>query len=260
MANLSNYSYPSYESNTTANIVLASFIGISSVAWFIQAIQTHFQPRRINILLLISHLTIFVALVLRTVPFTNIRSSRAALTAETVLLVIGQRTIILANYGFLVEVGGPKTCAFRAIIISMSLAAIGSAILLAPARKLSRNANTIERSIRLMQISAVIVVCMTVLFYPIWYATKTLKDMTKQAIILLIISSFTCLIAAVCILVALLPVYNIGANQQESRSYIFYFTPLTIALLTWTIFHPKRSLVLTHQQQENIKRNIGTSL
>jgi uncharacterized membrane protein YqhA len=253
MANLSNSSYPENVSNIVANSVLASVIGISSIAWFIQAIQSHFKPTRISIILLISHLTILVGLVLRTIHFTNTSSVISATIAAGALLAVGQRVIILSNYAFLAQIGDPTSCVFRTVILGTILASIGSAILTGYAGSLAYNSATVQQGIRLRQVSAAIVLCLTVFFYPIWFATKTVKDMTKQAITLLIISSFTCLIVAVFALVTLLPAYNnISTNQQQLFSYIFQFTPITIALLTWTIYHPKRSLAPVHQRQENI--------
>jgi cytochrome bd-type quinol oxidase subunit 2 len=140
------------------------------------------------------------------------------------------------------------------------VAAVGSAIIMAVAGTLSYNKDTIDVSFRLRQASAAIVLCMTVLFYPIWFVTKTMKHMTKQAIILLIISSITSLIVAVFLMIISIPYYYVGANQQEFWFYIFQFTPVAIALITWVVLHPKRSLVVTQQQQKDIKLTITDSL
>jgi len=260
MANLTYYPYPAYESNKAAAAVLASLIGISSIAWIVQLIQSRFKPPRISVLLLICHLTIFVELVLRAALSTDVRNSKAALTATRVLLVVGQRMIILANYDFLTQVGNLKPCTSRVINIGATLCAIGSAIILVPAGRLLYNIDTIDKSFRLRQTSAVIVLCMTVLFYPIWFATKTMKNMTKQAIILLIISSLASLIIAVFLLVTSIPTYYIDVNQEEFWYYIFQFLPIAIALFSWTILHPKRSLVLTEERKEKLTDDIDTSL
>jgi cytochrome bd-type quinol oxidase subunit 2 len=126
--------------------------------------------------------------------------------------------------------------------------------MLTTAGTLSYNTDTIDTSFRLRQASAAIVLCMTVMFYPIWFATKTVRNMTKQGIILLIISSLASLIIAVFLLVTSIPTYYISVNQQEFWYYIFQFLPITIALFSWTILHPKRSLLPTHERQEIVKR------
>jgi cytochrome bd-type quinol oxidase subunit 2 len=260
MTNLTNYSYPAYESNKAAAGVLATLIGISLIAWIVQSIQARFTPRRIIILLLIAHLTIFTELLLRAGLSTNTRNSRASFTATTVLLAIGQRTIILANYDFLIRVGHPKSCTSRAILIGTLLGAIGSAVLMGLAGALSYSTDTIDQSFHLRQASTAIVLCMTALFYPIWFATKTAKNMTKQAISLIIISSLTCVVVALFLLITSVRDYYIATNQQELWFYIFQLTPIAIALFVWTIFHPKRILVSTVQRQEDMKEDIGTDL
>ena len=260
MSNLSNYPYPSYQSNVPAAGVTASLIGISLIAWIVQSIQSHFQPLRLNILLLLSHLTIFTELVLRAALPTDIRNSRAGFTAATVLFAVGQRMIILANYDFITRVGNIRPWISRTIIIGSMLGIIGSTILMAPAGTLSYSSDTIDQSFRLRQASAAIVLCMTILFYPIWFLIKIIKDMTKQAVILLIISSIACLVVSVFLLITSVPYYYIGASQQELWYYIFQFTPIAIALFTWTIFHPKRSLLSTQEQHIDTKENIETRL
>jgi len=260
MVDLSNYPHPTYESNKVAASVVAALIGISMIAWIIQSIQSHFQPRRIIILILISHLTIFIELILLAVLPINVRNSRAALTAITVLFSISQRVIIVSNYDFLIRVGEHKSCTSRAISIGPVVGAVGSAIIMAVAGTLSYNTDTIDESFRLRQASAAIVLCMTVLFYPIWFVTKTIKHMTKQAIILLIISSITSLIVAIFLMITSIPYYYVGAGQQEFWFYSFQFTPIAIALITWVVLHPKRSLMVIQQQQKDIKTTIEDSL
>jgi len=243
MANLTNYPFPAYEPSTAAAGVIASLIGLSLIAWIIQSVQVRFQQRRLIILLLISHLTIFVALVLRAALPTTTQKSRAAFTAISVLLAVGQRLIILGNYAFLIEARGKQSRLSRAIFIGTLLAAIGSTILMAPAGTLSYNSDTIGTSFRLRQAAASIVLCMTVLFYPVWFASKTITDMTKRGIILLIISSLTCVVVAIFILVTAVPDYYVATSQQELWFYIFQITPIVLAQFTWTILHPKRSVV-----------------
>jgi uncharacterized membrane protein YqhA len=252
MVDLSDYPFTIYAPSKAAAGVLAALIGISTIAWIIQSIQAHFKPRRPIILILISHLTIFAELVLRGALSTETHNSRAAFTATTVLLAVGQRLIILANYDFLTHVGDPKSTFSRTIVIGSALTALGSAILMIPAGLLSYKTDTIDASFQLRQASMAIVLCLTLFFYPIWYASKTAQDMTKQAIVLLIISSITCVIVAVFLVITSVPYYYIGANEEELWFYIFQLTPIAIAQFTWTILHPKRSLKPTPHKQENM--------
>lgn len=242
MADLSNYPYPSYESNKPAAGVLAALFGISLIAWLVQSIQARFKPRRPIILILLSHTTIFVELILRAALSTEIRNSRAAFTATSVLLAVGHRLIILANYDLLTQVDDSKPNYNRWIIAGSMIGTIGSAVLMAPAGTLSYSSDTIDQSFRLRQASSAIVLILTALFGPIWFLTKTAQKMTKLAIILLIISGLACLIVAVYLTITSVPTYYVGASQQELWFYIFQLTPMAIALFTWSILHPKRSL------------------
>jgi hypothetical protein len=140
------------------------------------------------------------------------------------------------------------------------LGAVGSAILTIPAGILSYNIDTIDQSFRLRQAAAAIVLCMTILFYPICFVTKAVKNMTKQAIILLIVSSFTSLIVAIYLQVTSVPYFYVAANEHEFWFYIFQLTPIAIALFTWTILHPKRSLVSVRQPKNEIMEDISTRL
>lgn len=239
MVDLSNYPYATYEPNKIAAGILAGVIGLSLIGWWAQATR---KFRRLVILLSISHLTIFVELVLRATLSSDERKARPAFTATTVLLAIGQRTIILANYDYIVRVGEVKPAIVRSILIGSVLTALTSAVLMIPAGMLSYNKSTIPQSFALRQASAAIVLTLIVLFYPIWFVIKSWKDMKKQSIIRLIISSIACLSVAIYLQIVSIPDYYVTVNHQEYWFYIFQFTPIAIALLTWTILHPRRSL------------------
>jgi cytochrome bd-type quinol oxidase subunit 2 len=260
MVNLTNYPYPTYESNKSAAIVFATLIGISLIAWIVQSIQAHFQPRRPSILILIAHLTIFVELVLRAALSTDIRNSRAAFTVSTILCAVGQRIIIVANNVFLTQVGDPKPRRSRLIIIGSIFGVASSGILLGLAGAFSHKSNKIEQSFQLRQASAAIVLCMTIFFYPLWFATKTVKDMTKQAIVLLIICSVASLMVAIFLQVTSVPDYYVATNAQEFWFYIFQITPIAIALFTWTILHPKRSILPIQEPKDNLMGDIDNPL
>lgn len=260
MVNLTNYPYPTYESNKSAAIVFATLIGISLIAWIVQSIQAHFQPRRPSILILIAHLTIFVELVLRAALSTDIRNSRAAFTVSTILCAVGQRIIIVANNVFLTQVGDPKPRRSRLIIIGSIFGVASSGILLGLAGAFSHKSNKIEQSFQLRQASAAIVLCMTIFFYPLWFATKTVKDMTKQAIVLLIICSVASLMVAIFLQITSVPYFYVATNAQEFWFYIFQITPIAIALFTWTILHPKRSILPIQEPKDNLMGDIDNPL
>ena len=259
MANLSTYPYPSYEPNKPAAGVLAALVGISLLAWLFQSVRAHFQPVRLSVLLLISHLTNLIELILRVALPATTRNSRVPFAITSIPLSIGFRLIIVANYSFLIVVLGEKRKLSRAILIGAVLCAIISAILLIPAGMLSYNTNTIDTSFRLRQASATIILCLTVFFYPVWLLTKRAKEsateaeygMTKRGIVLLIISSISCLVVAIFLGVTSKPDYYVGASQNELWFYICQLAPILIALFTWNILHPARSLVLDDQKGEN---------
>ena len=259
MVDLSNYPYPGYEPNKIAAGALAAVIGISLIAWTVQCIQSHMKLRRIAILIFVSHLTFLIELVLRAALPADTRRSRVAFAATTALLAISQRTIIVANVGYLVQASVSKLRWSRAIIIGTTLSVVTSAILMITAGALSQN-KYIDTSFHLRQASAAIVLLLTILIYPVWFVLKGAQDMSKQAALLLVVSSFACLAISLFLMVTAIPSYYVSTNQQESWFYIFYVTPLTIALVTWTILHPRRSLVLTPQQQKDIELNHTDSL
>ena len=260
MADLSNDPHPSYNSSTPAAGVLAALIGISLISWFVQSIQARFKPWRPCVLLFVSHLTIFIHLVLRATLSTETHNSRAAFTAMSALYAIGLRVIILANYDFLTQVRELKPWLSRTITIGSIVAAVGSGILTIPAGSLSYNSDTVARSFQLRQVSAGIILGLTVLFYPIWFSTKTVKFMTKQAIILLIISSIACLIINVYSAITSAPKYYVKSSKRELWFYIFQLTPLAIAQFTWNILHPKRSIKSLCGEKEEPRTNFSNNL
>jgi cytochrome bd-type quinol oxidase subunit 2 len=258
MSNITHYPFPAYECNVAAAGVLAAFIGVLSIAWIVQAIQAHFKPRRMNILLLISNLSLFVELVLRASLSVQQRDAKPGWSAMTVLFAVSHRLIILANYDFLVRLDTLKPCASRSIIIGTFLLAITSSILMAPAETASYDESTIGQSFRLRQASAALILILAVLFYLTWFATKTFQKMTKQAIVLLLIASTACLITAIYLVVSSVPDNYIATNEEEWWFYTFQFTPVAISLLTWNILHPKRSLEVPIEQQEEKKAKPDT--
>lgn len=249
MTDLSTYPYPSYEPSKPAAGVLAAVVGVSLIAWIVQSVLAKFQPIRMSILLLLSHLTIFVELILRAALPPETRNSRAAFTTTSVLLAVGFRVIIMSNYDFLIRVLGEKEKLSRGILIGTYLCVIASAVLMIPAGALSYDSDRVSASFRLRQASAALILIMTVVFYPVWALTKTFKKMTKMAVILLIISSICCLIEALYLVISSVQEYYIATSKEELWFYIFQLTPTVLAEITWNVLHPKRSLQLVDEKQ-----------
>ncbi|CAF1203759.1 unnamed protein product [Adineta steineri] len=250
MVNFTNYPFSAYEPNQPAACTFAFLVGLSLIVWIIQCIQSRFIPRRISILLLISHLTIFAELVLRVIFSTGMQKSRARYTAGTALLAIGQRLIIVANYDFLLQARAIQPSFARIIRILTIVCVIVSAALLSTAEQLSHKTKMIKTSFLLRQISASIVLCLTELFYLLWFLTRTSKDIGIKAIILLGIASFSSLVVSVFHTFISVPDYYLPTREQEFWSYIFQLAPIIIAQLTWTLLHPKRSLLPNYEQAE----------
>ena len=81
---------------------------ISIIFWFIQSIQTHFKLKRLNILLILSHLTIFSELMIRATSNIVYQNSKIIYIIMTVLYTIGQRSIIVANFPYLSKYSVPR--------------------------------------------------------------------------------------------------------------------------------------------------------
>ncbi|CAF1040756.1 unnamed protein product [Adineta steineri] len=245
MASSTNNVALMYEIYTVPAAILAAIVGILAIAWLIQSIQASFYPRRLLNLLLISYVTNFADLIFRATLYNSILDVTTTLIIISILVAVGQRVIIIANYVFIGQILGIQSSFARAINIGTLLVALISTVLASFAGVQSTNPDTIENSFRLRQIAAAIVLFLTFAFYPIWFLSKTFKDMTKQAIVLLLISSLTCLIVAIYTMIISIPQYYVATSQQLMWFYIFQLTPILIALITWVIFHPIRSLPRT---------------
>lgn len=263
MVDLSNYPLSTYDPSKPAAGVLAAVTFVSLIAWLSQSIYIKFKPIRLNILILISHITIFIHLVLRAALSPESQRTRVSFTVLSVFLAVGFRTVILSNYDYLVRVLGDKHKVSRAILIITFLFVMTSAILTAPAGSMSFDSDTIPQSFRLRRAAAALVLILTVCFYPTWFLTLKLKKnqkdgpppMTKLAIILLVISSTCCLIISIYQVITSVDEYYIAVSHEEFWFYIFNMSPILLALYTWTTLHPLRSLDLgnnsTPRETEN---------
>lgn len=238
-------SYPAYQLDKITAIFLVSLVGISLLAWIIQSIQTRFQPRRLIILILVAHLTIFIELILRAVLCSKTRQLKGPLIVSSIVLAVCQRVILVANNAFLIQANDPNSHRSRVILILSILTVATSGILFGVGSALSNNIRTINASIRLRQVSSMILLIKAIVFYPLWFIIRTERSTSIFAILLLTISSLGSLIVAIFLLFTSFPSYSEAINGDEEWSYFFRFIPLVFVLCTWTILHPKRSLTTT---------------
>lgn len=237
------YPYPSYEPNPILAGCVAGVVFISLMAWLIQSCQTRFQPRRLSILLLISHLTIFVELVVLASTGNEVQTSRILSTVLLSLFAMGQRMIIVSNYSFVLEIHHERSCFSRGSFVGAVLGVITSGILMAPANIYAYDPDRIDTSLLFRQLSAAVLLLDTLFFYLIFYLSKTIRDMKREGVILIFTSSVLCLLAAIFNLVQTISLdsYN-RTNSAEGWFYGFQLTPIILAHYTWSILHPKRSL------------------
>jgi hypothetical protein len=187
MVDLSNYPFPTYIPNKIIAYIFISFVFISCIIWFIQSIQNHFQPIRLIILLFLSHLTIFIELILRATTNIVQQKSKISYIIMTILYTIGQRSIIVANFTYLIEISNKKSNLSRLIFLGISISIIISDILMTPVGFLSFQSDKIHLSFLFRQISTSIICLVTILFYLIWFWTKTFSNLSYELILLLII-------------------------------------------------------------------------
>jgi hypothetical protein len=245
MFELSAYPYPTYIPNKIAAGCLAGIVSTSLIAWVIQSCQIRFRPPRLNCLLLISHLTILTELIVRVAVSAEEQNSKNVFIAINSLFAIGQRMIIVGNFLFVMEIHHEKSWLSRGIVIGAVLCVVSSGLLMAPANIYSFDPDQTNKSFLFRELSAAVLLVVTVLFYPVWYWSKTLKDMTRQGIILISISSIMCVTVAIFNLIESLSNYYSTINDNEVWFYIFQISPIILAHITWSILHPKRTLAAT---------------
>jgi hypothetical protein len=242
MVNLVAYPYPTYVPNKVAAGCVAAFVGVSLVAWFIQSCQTRFRPPRLSFLLLTSHLMIFSEMIVRATVDVDKQYSKYVFIIASALFAVGQRMIIIGNFVLLMRIYHEKSCLSRSILTGTVVCVITSGCLTAPANTLSFESDHIQTSFLFRELSASILLAVTLLFYPVWYWSKTVKDMTIQAIALVTISSVLCVIVATFNLIQSFSAYYSTINSHEGWFYGFQMAPIVLAHFTWSILHPKRSL------------------
>jgi hypothetical protein len=237
------YPYTTYEPNRAAAAVTASIVGLSLIAWFIQSYRNRFHPTRLCILLLVSHMTICLELILRAAINGDDRNTKYFFAITNSLLTVGQRMIIMGNFVFVMEVRREKSRRVRVILLGTMACIVTSALLTFPANYLAFSTDTINTSYAFRTISASILLIVTLYFYLVWSWSKTIGEMSRSAVLLLCVSSVACVMMAIYTLIQSLEKFYDPINAHEGWFYGFQMSPIILAHCTWTIFHPKRSLV-----------------
>jgi hypothetical protein len=242
---LNMYPYPTYVPSQVLAGCMSCIVGSSLVAWLIQSYQARFRPARLNILLLISHLMIFVEFIVRTVANNQYGhgSSWVFLTSSS-LFAIGQRTIIVGNFVFIMEIRREKSRVNRVIVLAVMSCAITSGILMIPANSLSFSPHSTSTSYIFRVVSSAILLVVTLLFFPVWHWSRTINDTTRSALVLIVISSTVCVLVALYTLIQSLPNTYVKLNNNERWFYACQMIPLVVAHCTWSIVHPKRTLAV----------------
>ena len=241
MVDLSSYPFPTYIPNRIIASIVSSFVFISFIFWLIQSIQNHFQPIRLIIPLVLSHLTILSELIIRATVNIRQENSNIIHMTMTILYTIGQRSIIVANFTCLFQFSEKKSNLFRWIFLAISISIILSDILMAPAGFLAFQSNKIHLSFLFRQLSTSMICFIAILFYFIWFWTRTYSIMSYEMIFLLIISSSNCLVITIFLFIMSFPKYYTEFNDDEQWFYLFQILPILLTWFTWSLLHPKRS-------------------
>ncbi|CAF1261669.1 unnamed protein product [Adineta ricciae] len=245
------YPYPTYIPSKTANGCVAGVVSISLIAWLIQSCQARFQPTRISVLLLVSHMTIFIELIVRATVPAEQQNSRTVFAITNMLFAIGQRMIIVGNFAFVMEIHHKKS---RFILLSAMLCVITSGVLMVPANMLAFKPENISTSYLFRELSASILLTGTVVFYPVWYWSRTIHDMNSKALVLMCVSSIMCLTVGIFNLLQSLQEFYTTINHHEGWFFGFQMVPIIFAHFTWSVCHPKRSLTTNSGYEKETQR------
>ncbi|CAF1132903.1 unnamed protein product [Adineta steineri] len=245
MMNLTATSYPfySYVPSRISASIFAIIVFISLISWFIQSLHVKCRPRSIFAFVLISHLTTFIELVLRAALDVNRLNTTTLYKVTAPLISVPPRLLLFANYHCLVELRGkkPHRVFDRVIDIVVPIGGITVDILLAIANELSFKSNHLYRSFYLRQASAGFLLCLTILFYVVWYFS--VSHARRQYVLpLLSVSSICVFIEAIYILAMSIPSLFFQLTQSELWFYAGHLIPIVLALISWSIFHPSRLL------------------
>jgi hypothetical protein len=253
----------SYTSNVPAASVVSALLGISAMIWLGQCIKYKCQPPRMSILIFLSHLCLFVEMILRAVLSPSTRRAQAATTVTNILLAINHRLIILAIYDFLVRLLGEKQLLSRLMLIGSLFIVLSSAVLMIPAGIFAFDGDRIRLSFQLRQASTIMILILMAAFYPLWITVIIFerkkhigRKISIMAFILLLVSSICCLVLAIFLVVTAWPKYFVAVGNSEIWFYGFNLIPMAITLFMWNICHPKRSLAPLYKTNEHIEATL----
>ena len=247
MINLTEISYPFYSYVPLYYVasVFAIVVYISLIGWFIQSLDIGCRPPIMIILIFVTHLALNIELVLRGMYDVSVLNSKTLYRITTPMLSIPPRLLLLANYRYLVELRGRKARGIldRMINIIVLVGAITAEILLGIANELAFKSNYLHLNFRLRQASAGLILALALLFYVVWYFA-TANSRRGYLLTLLGITSACVLIEAIYVQLISIPKFFYILNQSEVWFYLGHLIPIVIALITWTICHPWRLLLL----------------
>ena len=236
------YPYPSYVPNKIIAGCTAAAVGISLIAWLIQSCQVRFRPYRSSILILLSHIAVFVDLIVRA-AVNDQQDSSIMFSILNGLLTLGQRMVLVANFSFVLEIHCEKTRLMRGVFLGALTCILVSALLVIPANMASFHPDEINTSLLYRKISAAVFLVVVLCFYLILYWSNATKNMTIQAILLSVTVNTMCLMIAIANLIQSISLhYYDQINKDEGFFYGLQMLPIILAHFAWSICHPKRSV------------------
>ena len=217
------------------------------IVWLAQSIRTRFHPRRIVILVLVSHVAMFTELIIRATSNILRVKSQLAYALMSGLYTIAQRTLIIGNYALLSECLQYKTRRVRIVFIAIGIGNVLGDLTMAIAGFFSFQSHLISLSFLFRQLSTSIVCFVTLVFYPICWWTRKWSNMSHQTIALLIVSSLSAAAIALFLLLMSIPMYYAIINDDEQWFYYCQALPIWIALAAWNGLYPRRNLRTANQ-------------
>ena len=215
------------------------------MGWFIQSLMIKSRPKLLIIFLFLSHLIVFSELIVRATVDLNSTNRKTVFRITSTLTNVSPRLLLFANFfclALLREKNSPKTFD-RFIDVFLPIAATIADIILSIANEFSLQWKSIDLTFHLRQVSASILIFLALFFFFVWYHSV---DPSRRHYFrtLLSISGICVLIEAVYIGMLSLPSTYVFLSTREPYFYIGHLIPITFALVTWTLFHPARSLPL----------------
>jgi hypothetical protein len=236
---LENYPYITYDPSKIAASMVATLIGLSMLAWCIQSYQNRFRPSRLSILMFLSHLAIFIELILHAAISPTDQRTRTVFMINSTLFTIAQRMLIMCNTLFLMEIRAIQS---RPIVLSTMVMAVLSALMTVPANILSFESSTIDQSFSIRQVATALLLFLALCFYPVLIWSKTMTKMSQSGLMLMFISSVVCVVLAIFNVFQAVPRFVDRINAEEGWYYGFQIGPIVLAHCLWSILHSIRTV------------------